>query len=244
MTLVLIHGLFGRFTDPRALSKLEPATILAPDLHGYGSEVADGGQEITIERQVDYVRDAIDKEATDEQVHLVGHSVGGVIAAAYAHRITDRVASFVNVEGNFTLADAFWSREIAAASPGEARDQLERDLSDPARWLRDAGIVPTEDRIEAVADAFAYQPWTTVQAMARAVVEYTGGPEYEAMLREVFARVSVHLVAGERSRSGWHVPDWALEGASSYTEISGAGHMLMLDAPAAFGTELRRLVAS
>ena len=36
--------------------------------------------------------------------------------------------------------------------------------------------------------------------MAPAVVEYTGRADYEAMLRDVFARAPVHLVAGARSR--------------------------------------------
>jgi lipase len=166
-----------------------------------------------------------------------------VIAAGYAHRFPDRVASFVNIEGNFTLADAFWSRQLAAKPAGAVQELFERDRSDPARWLREAGIEPTEDRVRAAEEALAYQPATTLHAMAHAVVEYTGRPQYEAMLREVFDRVPVHLVAGERSRAGWDVPDWALEVPTSYTEIPGAGHMVMLETPEALGTELRRLLS-
>ena len=65
---------------------------------------------------------------------------------------------------------------------------------------------------------------------------------YETMLRDVFDRVPVQLVAGARSRAGWDVPDWALKAAASYTEIPEAGHMVMLEAPDALGTELRRLL--
>jgi lipase len=243
-TVVLIHGLVGRLADRRTLSRLEPGTILAPDLLGYGSAVEDDAHEITMDRQVECVRRLIDREAEDPRVHLVGHSVGGVIAAAYAHRCPDRVASFVNVEGNFTLADAFWSRQLAARPQSQVRELLERDRSDPARWLRNAGIEPTDDRVRAAADALAFQPPTTVHAMARAVVEYTADLQYGAMLRDVFDRVPVHLVAGARSRAGWDVPDWALEAAASYTEIPGVGHMVMLEAPVVFGTELHRLLGS
>ena len=87
-----------------------------------------------------------------------------------------------------------------------------------------------------------YQPATTLRAMARAVIEFTGNPGYEPMLREVFARTPVHLVAGARSRAGWDVPDWALAEAASYTEIPDAGHMVMDDAPEAFGELLRWLL--
>jgi lipase len=241
-TFVFIHGLIGGFADRRTLSVLEPATILVPNLHGYGSAVVDDEAEITIERQVECVRGLIERDAADARVHLVGHSVGGVIAASYAYRCPDRVASLVNVEGNFTLADAFWSRQLAVKQPAEVHELLERDRSDPGRWLRDQGVEPTDDRLRAAAEALAFQPSTTVQAMARAVVEYTARADYETMLRDVFDRVPVHLVAGARSRAGWDVPDWALKAAASCTEIPAAGHMVMLEAPDVLGTELCRLL--
>jgi lipase len=122
MVFVFIHGLIGGFADQRAVSSLEPGAMLVPNLHGYGSAVAEHEQEITIGRQVECVRGLIDRDAPDARVHLVGHSVGGVIAASYAHRFPDRVASFVNVEGNFTLADAFWSRQLATKSSSEVID--------------------------------------------------------------------------------------------------------------------------
>jgi lipase len=94
-------------------------------------------------------------------------------------------------------------------------------------------VSPTSEHIRSAAQALAYQPATTIQATARAVVEFTGRAGYEQLLREVFARAPVHLVAGARSRSGWHVPAWALTAAASYTEVPGAGHMVMLEAPEA-----------
>lgn len=243
-TIVFVHGLVGGFADPRTLGLLGDVTVLAPDMHGYGSAASDGEREITIEGQADCVRDAVEREAPGEPVHLVGHSVGGVIAALYAHRFPELVASFVNVEGNFTLADAFWSSQLAAKSPQEAHELYERDRSDPARWLRDAGAEPTDERVRAAADALAFQPSNTVHAMARAVVAFTGRAVYEKILRQVFDAIPVHLVAGARSRTGWDVPDWALEAAASYTEIPDAGHLVMLEAPEVFASELRRLLST
>jgi pimeloyl-ACP methyl ester carboxylesterase len=232
-TVVFVHGLIGPF----ALDALDDATIVAPDLHGYGTTQAGG--EITIDRQADALARAIEPYA---RVHLVAHSVGGVIAASYAHRHPHRVASLTSVEGNFTLNDAFWSRELAAKPPHEVHELLERDRSDPARWLNDAGVEPTAERVTAAAEALAFQRATTVQAMARAVVDYTGRSTYEPMLRDVFKTVPVHLIAGARSRAGWDVPAWALEAAASYAEIPDAGHMVMLEAPEGFAAQLRRVV--
>lgn len=244
LPLVFVHGLIGSLADTRTLSLLRPATVLCPDLVGYGAEADADAAGITIEAQVDYVRATIDSAAPATRVHLVGHSVGGVIAMAFAHQYPDQVASVVNVEGNFTLGDAFWSAQLARMTPREAHDLLAADRADPARWLRDGGVEPTDEHIRSATESLAYQPAGTLQAMARAVIEFTGRPQYEPLLRKVFQDVPVHLVAGARSRPGWHVPEWALGAAASYTEIPHAGHMVMVEAPEAFGNLLLDLVNS
>jgi lipase len=244
LPVICLHGLIGPFADQRALSLLQPAVVLTPDLLGYGTQADGSGAGITIDAQVEYVRVVADRAVPNERVHLVAHSVGGVIAASFAHQFPDRVATLVNVEGNFTLADAFWSARIANMALSEVEQLLEADRSDPARWLRDAGMQPTADRVQAAAEALAYQPAATIQAVARAVVEFTGGPAYERLLRAVFQRSPVHLVAGARSRAGWNVPRWALQAAASYTEIPDVGHMVMLEAPEVFGNVLTRLLTT
>jgi lipase len=168
LPIILVHGLIGSFAGERTVSLPHPALVLSPDLLGYGTQADAGPESITIEAQVEYLRAVADRAAPGSRVHLAGHSVGGVIAMAFAHRFPGQVARVVNVEGNFTLADAFWSA-------GPPRRHWPTSPPQPSR-------------------------------PPRAVVEFTGRPGYEPLLREVFARAPVHLVAGARSRAGWHVP--------------------------------------
>jgi lipase len=243
LPFVFVHGLIGSFADICTVSTL-PADVVCPDLLGYGTDADADPDSITIDAQVEYLHATMDRATPDTRVQIVGHSVGGVIAMVLAHRFPDRVACVVNVEGNFTLADAFWSAQIAGKTPAEVHHLLEADRADPASWLRDSGVEPTGDHIRSAAEALAYQPATTIHAMARAVVDFTGRPGYEPLLREVVQRTPVHLIAGSRSRSGWNVPEWALTAAASYTEIPHAGHMMMLEAPEAFANVLIRLCDS
>lgn len=243
LPVIFIHGLIGSFADPRALAPLHPAPTLCPDLHGYGADAQAEPGTITIDVQVEHLRAAIDQALPGGRVHLVGHSVGGVIAAAFAHRFPERTATLVSVEGNFSLADAFWSRQLAAKTAAEVEQIVQADRADPGRWLRAGGVEPTGEHLRSAAQDLAYQPASTIHAMARAVVEYTAGPDYQQLLRDVFERVPVHLVAGARSRAGWDVPTWALSAAASYTELPRTGHMVMLEAPEEFGALLAGLLA-
>jgi lipase len=178
-----------------------------------------------------------------ERVHLVGHSVGGVVAALFADRHPRHVASLVSVEGNFSLADAFWSAKLAGMTADEVELLLARHRDDPANWLRRAGVTPDERLLGLARYWLAHQPASTVHAMAGAVVDTTGRPAYEETLRGVFARTPVHLVAGERSRDGWEVPEWALNAASSLTIIPGTGHLMMAEQPERFAETIDLLLA-
>lgn len=169
----------------------------------------------------------------------VGHSVGGVIASLYAHEHSEEVLSFVNVEGNFTLGDAFWSAELAKKPASDAAALLEEYRADPAAWF---GGTPDPYEIHSARAMLAFQPASTLQAMASSVVAVTGAPSWEPLLRDLFARIPVHLVAGEHSRADWNVPPWALQTAQTYTELPGVGHPMMFQRPEAFGDLIARIL--
>ncbi len=241
---MFVHGLIGHLADPAVVDRMAPAAAIAPDLRGYGARSSDPVAGLTIDDQVDALAAAIEGSAgpTTSAIHLVGHSVGGVIAACFADRHPDAVASFISLEGNFTLEDAFWSGQLAVMSLADATVLIDRDRADPPGWLAAAGVEATPARVSAAGDALSFQPPATVHAMARAVVEFTGRAEYDAMLRRVFARCPTHLVAGARSRVDWDVPSWASEAAATCHTIADSGHMMMLEQPDRLATVISELV--
>lgn len=232
--VLFVHGFIGSLDLAAPL-----LPHVAPHLRGYGEfRDADPGS-ISLPAQVEHLRGIVDAQWSGGPVDLVGHSVGGAIAMLFAHTHPERVRRIVNVEGNFTLDDAFWSASVGRMSQDEAEAMLARLRADPLAWLR--GAIPDAPPHMAATAArwLDHQGAGTLRAMGRSVVDVTGDAGYPLMLREVLARHPVYLLAGERSRSGWNVPDWALTQCAGQATLAGCGHMLAAEQPEAFARTIR-----
>ena len=232
--LLMIHGLIGslRYFDPD--ERISEARVLTPDLLGYGSLAGVPIRDLTLAGQAEHVVELVRAQPADA-VWLVGHSMGGAVAMLAADRIPDRIAGVINVEGNFSLKDAFWSARIAEQGLEDWTRDYRRMQCDCAGWLQECGIEPSDERIRRAETVFANQPAETVYAMSHAIVRETAASAFLECVRRVVERnCPVHLVAGERSAANWDVPDFVRRVAGSYMEQPGAGHLMMLEEPEAF----------
>jgi len=240
--LVLIHGLIGSLSDPAIRKPLAPRPVFAPKLLGYG-ELADiNPSDVTISNQAEHVHKAILQQFGTTPVHLLGHSVGGAIATLLIDRYPDQILSFISVEGNFTLQDAFWSAQIAQMPLAQVAAMLNEFRADPAGWLNNNGISPTTQLIERAMAQLSNQSATTIQAMSHSVIAVTGKTTYTEVLQNIFQTKPVHLLAGERTKKNWDVPKWARKLAASDHTMPRVGHMMMLEDPLAFGELLHHIL--
>jgi pimeloyl-ACP methyl ester carboxylesterase len=233
MTLVFGHGLFQGLGHLRNLAPKGGRKFIVLDLLGYGehSQIA---APTSLDAQVAHVTAELDRHQV-QRVTLVGHSVGGAIVMVTAVRRASRVAAVVNVEGNFTLADAFWSSKVAAMIAPEVERMLSGFRADPATWLSNQKIDPSPQRINWTKQMFDAQPSSSVHALAKAVIEATEQTQYLKTIEGVFdAGIPVHLFAGEQSNSGWVVPDSFVRRAASFTTQPGVGHMMPIEDPEGF----------
>ena len=241
--IIVIHGLYHGFVHlkERTLPFGEPARII--DLAGYGRYAATSSSH-SLPAQAEHVIDEMDRYGFATAT-LVGHSVGGVVAMLAAARRPGRIRSVVNVEGNFTVDDAFWSAKLAAMTPAEVELQLAATMSDLEAWLRAQRIAPTPASLTAARRMFEAQPAATVHAVAQSVVTVTSRPDYLATVDEVLdSGLPVHLFAGERSRADWHVPESVVRRAAGFTVQEGVGHLMPLEAPDRFLELLAPLTAT
>ncbi|CRI57871.1 alpha/beta fold hydrolase [Pseudomonas sp. CCOS 191] len=239
--VVMINGLIGCLDHPAFHHVLGPRRVIAPDLLGYGRLDDTPSTLIDIDAQVEHLRRSLEAHNLP-CVHLLGHSVGGVVAMLFAQRYPANVASVISVEGNFTLKDAFWSASVARMASAEAEAMLQGYRADAGAWLARSGIMANASCLTLAGQWLAHQPASTLQAMARSVVAVTGVPGYLDGLRRLFATKPVHLFAGEHSRAGWDVPSWAEEQAASFTVLPRVGHLMMLEDPQGFASAIARLL--
>jgi pimeloyl-ACP methyl ester carboxylesterase len=174
------------------------------------------------------------REEVGEPAWLLGHSVGGAVMMLAAEQAPELVAGLISVEGNFTLKDAFWCSRIAAMPEADWAAEYGAMEDDPAAWLERSGIEASDQRIAWAQDILENQPYTTIQAMARSVLEVTGAPAYlEGVRRVLGSGVPLYLLGGELSAAGWDIPEWVLALACKSLVQPKAGHMMMLEDPAA-----------
>ncbi|MEK6347394.1 MAG: alpha/beta hydrolase [Burkholderia sp.] len=234
---IFIHGFIGTL----AIDGYAPPHA-APSLLGYGTHRDVPAERITLPGQVEHLRAFIDAQPGMARVDLVGHSVGGAIAMLFAHAYPERVRRIVNIEGNFTLDDAFWSASVGRMTAHEAEAMLAGFRADPAQWLGGAVTHVTPAMARTAAHWLDHQPAATLRAMGRSVVDTTGNAAYLEAVAAVFARHRVCLVAGDRSRGGWHVPGWALARCVACEIVPGSGHLPAIEQPAALAAVLDRFL--
>jgi pimeloyl-ACP methyl ester carboxylesterase len=246
--IIFIHGLFAilaQLQEPDTLSVSQffsPNPVSIPDLPGYGTNRHYPPEDISVGTAADFIY-AHMHALGYERAHIVGHSIGGAVAVVVASHYPEAVASIVSVEGNFTLKDAFWTQRLARIDKSEADALFESYRADPRALLAGAGVDATAEQIELVAHSLAAQPTSTLQAIARSVVQMTSDASYLQEIATILDRsIPFHLVAGERSRNGWDVPEWVLQRATSVTIQPGAGHMMMLEDQHSFLSIIRQLI--
>ena len=93
-TLVLLHGIFAE--KDHWVDFARPLTphyrVIAPDLPGFGESTRLPNNDYSYAAQVEYLKDFLDHLGV-QRAHLGGSSMGGTIAALFAIRYPNRVAS-------------------------------------------------------------------------------------------------------------------------------------------------------
>jgi pimeloyl-ACP methyl ester carboxylesterase len=113
-TILYIHGLGcskDDFLEMAAAPELQSFRLISADHPGCGDSPYDDDHPLNIDGIVNLIEDFVDMLGLDPFL-LIGGSLGGLLALLYAERNLNRVAGFVNVEGNLAPEDCMFSRNV------------------------------------------------------------------------------------------------------------------------------------
>ncbi len=241
--LVLLHGIGGNAASFRPLVDHLAGHFrcLAWNMPGYGGSTP--LVPMTFEGLAERLAAFLDGRGL-ASAHLLGHSIGGMIAQEFALRFPDRVRSLVLV----ATTAAFGSRD------GEFQRRFVAERTAPL----DAGRGMAALARDLVPKLLGDDPDPDAAALAEASLASVPEDAYRAALaclptfdrREALAqlRVPVLLVAGERDRQAPAAVMERMAGRmpdARFVCVPGAGHLLPLERPkelaAAVSDFLRRI---
>ena len=139
--IMFIHGLgctkesFDNLWDFSNLFK--GFSLLTFDLPGFGNSSRPDDFSYTMEDQAGVCKTLLDRIKPDK-VHIVAHSMGGVVGLLLAEKIGERTASFINIEGNLISEDCGpLSRKPISVSFEEFHELEFDELKSLVRMSRD-----------------------------------------------------------------------------------------------------------
>jgi pyruvate dehydrogenase E2 component (dihydrolipoamide acetyltransferase) len=223
--VLFLHG-FGGDLD-NWLFNLDPVAAVAPvialDLPGHGQSDARLPGSATLADLAGFVLHFLDRIGV-ERVHIVGHSMGGAIAAQMALAAPRRVASLVLIataglgdEINTGYTEGF----VTAATRRELKPVIEDLFADPALVSRQMldDLLKTK-RLDGVSQALTQ--------LGRAL--FGGGRQAELPVPQLAGSgVAMTLLWGSEDRIVPAAHAANAPAAATVHVISGAGHMVMME---------------
>lgn len=124
-TLILcIHGLGCSkdiFNGIWEVPELDKSSVMTFDLPGFGESDKPEDFLYRMEDQAS-VCEMLVSSIPFNTIHIIAHSMGGVIGTILAELIPDRLDVFINVEGNLTEIDSWLSGEVARTPFAEFKE--------------------------------------------------------------------------------------------------------------------------
>ncbi len=117
-TILYLHGLGcskADFMEMTSLSELQPFRLVSADNPGCGDSSYDENHPLNIDAVVELLESFVAHLGLNRFL-LVGGSMGGLVALLYAERNLNKIAGFVNVEGNLAPEDCMFSRNAISHS--------------------------------------------------------------------------------------------------------------------------------
>ncbi|HDS45961.1 MAG TPA: alpha/beta hydrolase [Methanomicrobia archaeon] len=226
VAVVFLHGLGCSKRDFQAAFEypaLTEYTLLTFDLPGCGDSPYPETLALDIDDLVEITHLVLSALQVKEII-LVGHSMGGLVALLYTERFRNNVRGFINVEGNLSAEDCFFSRRVAQSDFSGFTRTVFTELKDRMKHAENSGFREYAADLEK-ADKKAYYDYSP------SLVEYSDTGEL--LDRYCALDVPKLFIYGAENRSLSYLPRLTERGCA-LGEIPASNHFPFHDNPTAF----------
>ncbi len=218
--VLCLHGLqSGKeiFRDLLSQPYLKKYSVLAMDFVGFGKSSKPESFSYDLEDQANVCLDIILKLGM-KKIHIIGHSLGAMVATLLLHLIPEKIASFVNMEGNLVFADCGASKEVASLT---FKEFSEAGFEGLKREIAESGLPSAKNRMEWLQQIPDYAFYNS----SKSIVTWSkSGKLLPIFLSSPAKKLYVY---GEQSAFKIRV----LNDRVATAEISTAGHFMLTDNP-------------
>jgi pimeloyl-ACP methyl ester carboxylesterase len=223
--ILCIHGLGcakESFSEIFDISQFNDYSILVPDLIGFGESPKPDDFSYSMEDQAEICKLILD-EINPEHVHIVAHSMGGAVGLLLAERISGRIVTFTNIEGNLVSEDCgIASRNAISVSLEEFRTSLFDEMKTEIAKIKDIGSELWSKWIEQSGDLAFYKS-------AESLVKWSDSGEL--LIKFIALESDKIYVHGDKNSSMRILSEL---GKIEKISISNSGHFVMNDNPGEF----------
>jgi pimeloyl-ACP methyl ester carboxylesterase len=240
--IVFIHGfpLEGSYWQRQVDAFQGKATVLAPDLRGFGNDRRNVPAVVRMEDHASDLKAMLDEQGM-ERVVLCGLSMGGYVALAFLARWPERVAGLALCNTRATADDATGR----AAREAMARDAVAKGMAPIARAMLPKLLAEGTRRYrpELVEEIRAMIARQQPGAVAASALGMALRADRMAMLPDI--RIPTTVITGEADELMPMPTSQAMADAipgCRLTMLPGAGHLSNVEAPEAFNKALQLLL--
>ena len=229
-TLLCLHG-FGStkedYVDMTMRGEFASRDLVFWDAPGSGCSHVKNPSVLTIPflvRVVDAAADALKLE----KFHLLGHSMGGLTGLLFAKASSDRLLSFISVEGNLAPEDCFLSRQIID-HPASSPEAFMEGFMDRVKARQEFGLALYSKTLP-----IKVRP-STIEPVFRSMVDLSDNTDLVKILADLpFPRAFFY---GAQNRYLSYLEALPSIGVQ-VVEIPDSGHFPMYSNPPVFWSEI------
>jgi pimeloyl-ACP methyl ester carboxylesterase len=167
-TVLYLHGLGcskNDFLDACDKNSLYAHSLIAFDFPGHGGSNYPN-RPLNIDDLVEITHLVVVKLDL-HGITLIGHSMGGLVGLLYAEKYPKNIKAFINVEGNLTSEDCFFSRQITQVDFETFRQKTFHDFKTKLQKSENVGFQKYAETLE------KFQPIKAMHDYSPSIVQYS-----------------------------------------------------------------------